>query len=184
MKLQPILLCAGLLLLSGCGQGNEANNAAGQSDPSGTNNTAETTVATQQPEASERDEAQRKPVDTAVLIANKTSYMGDNSKVGAILNALKLPGYAVNGFMLDGDTGIITIHVVPSENTSAVDFFKNSVVIFALVENAQVLRFVESDGNEVANVDRKSADALLAAAGTSFEDVGESEASLDAYLGQ
>lgn len=81
--------------------------------------------------------------DTESLLKNKTLYIGDNSKVVAIIDALPLPkGVARNAIELaTSDTPYgVTINYNLEDDSALISeeqFLKNSVLLFALIDNVQ-----------------------------------------------
>jgi beta-lactamase regulating signal transducer with metallopeptidase domain len=118
------------------------------------------------------------------LYAQRTSYIGDNSKVGNLVSALPLPaGAAYAGFALHTDVEPYGVDIWltvpadfdPGDSGAARQFYKNAALVFALVENAGVVRYTV-DGTAVFTCDRATAEGL---AGCGLWEAG---GSLQAFL--
>ena len=102
------------------------------------------------------------------LYAQRTSYIGDNSKVGNLVSALPLPAGAVYaGFALHTDAEPYGVDIRltvpadfdPGDSGAKRQFYQNAALIFALVENAGVVRYTV-DGAAVFTCDRAMAEGL------------------------
>ena len=90
--------------------------------------------------------------DTEALIANKTPYLGDNSKVSALINALALPPY-LKLETIELQTKLqpyeLTIHLSTKEatgfsnndNIGGEELYLNSILLFSLIGNLDVVNY-------------------------------------------
>lgn len=75
------------------------------------------------------------------LLNNKTSYVGNNSKVGALLNEMPLPeGITRGNFVLSTDNppyGLTSYYELEDDSlqVSEDQFLRNSILLFALIDN-------------------------------------------------
>jgi hypothetical protein len=86
--------------------------------------------------------------DVQTLIKNKTPYIGNNSKVAALINALPLPeGVTRNSIQLNTSQipyGV-TIEYILNDDSMRVEeeqFLRNSLLLFALIDNADLVTHI------------------------------------------
>jgi len=90
------------------------------------------------------------------LIANKTLYVGDNSKVIALIDAMSLPkGIVRDTFELQTDKAPygITINLIMNdasnvtvqEAKSGDSFYRNAILLFSLIDNVDTIKYKISD---------------------------------------
>lgn len=98
-----------------------------------------------------------KAYDVNTLWENRTKYIGDNSAVGNIISALIFPENIIyDGFELYTEEYPYTITVHLKTDTETRNFYseplhqhiftQNAVVMFSLIENAEIIQFVFNDG--------------------------------------
>lgn len=110
----------------------------------------------------------------AFLAENKTEYLGDSSKVSALVGALPCPdGLAYRNITLHtGGTQPLALDIhygVVADNTENTDsdmLFFNAAMLFATIRNLEECNFVMDDGtgavyNEVENVPDNSSQGML-----------------------
>jgi len=94
--------------------------------------------------------------DAEVLIANKTPYVGNNSKVVALIDALPLPAGIVRGTVelhTANQPYEITINLVMTDASdvtvqgviSGDAFYRNSILLFSLIDNVDIINCKISD---------------------------------------
>ncbi|WP_347489761.1 M56 family metallopeptidase [Desulfoscipio sp. XC116] len=104
-----------------------------------------------------RDNSRPRESTAAGLLKYRTEYVGNNSKVGGIINALEYPDKVkYNSFELqtDGAPLMITINFDTDAerrdfHTGALNadpFRKNAIIMFALIHNVECITFVLDDG--------------------------------------
>jgi bla regulator protein blaR1 len=83
---------------------------------------------------------------TRTLLANKTPYVGDNSKVVALIDAMPLPAGIVRDkieLQTSATPYAITINYIGSnagqETRTSDVFYRNSLLLFSLIENVEVI---------------------------------------------
>lgn len=88
-----------------------------------------------------RYQENKSPYDVGILLENKNQYIGNNSKVGALIDAMPLPeGVFRDKFELYTDMAPygLTIYYHLDDDSlriSEEQFLRNSVLLFALVDN-------------------------------------------------
>jgi hypothetical protein len=88
-----------------------------------------------------RYQEDKSPYDVGFLLENKTLYIGDNSKVGALIDAMPLPdGVHRDKFELHTDMvpyGLTVYYHLEDDSLriSEQQFLRNSVLLFALIDN-------------------------------------------------
>ena len=86
--------------------------------------------------------------DVETLMRNKTQYIGNNSKVAALINALPLPEGVTRGAIelsTSNDPYGVTINYTLNDDSIQIreeQFLRNSVLLFALIDNAQVVTHI------------------------------------------
>lgn len=100
--------------------------------------------------------------DTETLIANKTPYLGDNSKVSALINVLALPPY-LKLETIELQTNLqpyeLTIHLSTKEatgfsnndNIGGEELYLNSILLFSLIGNLDIVNYTINEAAEKRN---------------------------------
>jgi beta-lactamase regulating signal transducer with metallopeptidase domain len=99
-----------------------------------------------------------KPQDSiASLLKHRTEYVGDNSKVGGIINALEYPDKVkYKSFELHTGNPPLSVTINFDTDTETRNFYtgalnegpfrKNAIIMFSLIHNAEYITFVLDDG--------------------------------------
>ena len=119
----------------------------------------------------------------------KTKYVGDNSKVINILSNLKYPKEVnYNSVQIISEKEPYGILVKLNVNSEKVpeknDFFKNTVVMFALIENLSFVKYTNiSDDKIIAEFTRDEIDNYLKAeVNKNTKEIGSNEKEFLKYL--
>lgn len=117
------------------------------------------------------------------LYKNKTEYIGDNSKVGAIISNLEYPkGYKYKSMEIAADEKpnslILNFELAEGKNLSMDAFRIQSAIIFSLIDNLDEIVYVpvktESEG--ILPIDRKYIDdMMISVLGKSTKELGSSK---------
>lgn len=100
------------------------------------------------------------------LYAHKTSYVGDNTEVNAIVDGIDYgPGLTKRGIVILSDQEpyglIVNLEVAPEADTAS--FFKPAVATFALVDNLGEITYQATDTMDIlASYTRQACDQQLA----------------------
>lgn len=131
---------------------------------------------------------QDEPQKETGLYDYKTQYVGDNSKVLKLVNALDYPNKAVPGSIeIKSDKEPYELIVyLQGENINADDLFHNAVISFALIDNAAVIEYRNASSKElIADFVREDVDKELAKDGEkSCAEIGADKDSFYGYLNQ
>ena len=108
------------------------------------------------------------------LLKHRTEYVGDNSKVGAIINALEYPDKVkYSSFELYTDSPPLSITINLDTNTETRNFYtgalneglfrRNAIIMFSLIHNAEYITFVLNDGTNPYSIQftRDAADSFV-----------------------
>ena len=121
----------------------------------------------------------------------KTKYVGDNSKVINILSNLKYPKEtSYNSVQILSEKEPYGILVKLNINSGKIpeknDFLKNTVVMFALIENLSFVKYVNIlDNKVVAEFTRNEVDNYLKAeVNKNAKEIGSSEKEFVKYLNE
>ena len=115
--------------------------------------------------------------NVAALFKNRTSYVGDNSKVGGIINALTFPGNAAtDGFELGTGAQPYSVTVNLKIDSATMEqyardglqkpYLINAAIMLSLIENADTIHFRFSDGTSepiTLSYNREFAESLVGA---------------------
>ena len=119
----------------------------------------------------------------------KTKYVGDNSKVINILSNLKYPKEtSYNSVQILSEKEPYEILVKLNINSGKIpeknDFLKNTVVMFALIENLSFVKYTNvSDDKIIAEFTRDEIDNYLKAeVNKNTKEIGSNEKELKKYL--
>lgn len=93
----------------------------------------------------------------ANLLKHRTEYVGDNSKVGAIINALEYPNKVkYSSFELYTDSPPLSVTINLDTDTETRNFYtgalnegpfrRNAIMMFSLIHNAEYITFMLNDG--------------------------------------
>ena len=115
-----------------------------------------------------------KETNAQKLYTNKTQYVGNNSKVGSIINALSFPDKFIgHGFELQTSKAPYGITMKFTTDTETLNFYKNSAnqmilmknaaIMFSLVNNVGTITVHLSDGSNEYDIlhTRENIDAFL-----------------------
>lgn len=143
------------------------------------------------------DESHKCKVDINRLLEYKNSYVGNNSSIGNIISNLPAQEYSKE-FELQTDTEPYEINinysnfeeegiVLNDESTISEPFSrilkKNSLIIFSLVKNADVINYIMDDGEVYTYYRPELADCYGDQYGRNFEKITEDYSSLNEFLG-
>ncbi|MBL7574565.1 protein of unknown function [Peptoniphilus asaccharolyticus DSM 20463] len=112
---------------------------------------------------------------------NKTKYVGDNSKVIAIVDGLKYPnGLAYDNIEIQSEKEPYGLSVNLSGEGEA-NLFDQAVVTFAMIDNLGELKYFNSN-KEIGLYTREAVDLILNTNGTSLEELNKDGKKLQEYI--
>ena len=125
--------------------------------------------------------------DTQDLYQYKTAYVGDNSKVSAIVSLQSYPeGVKTDGIeILSAQEPYgLKVFLITHQKVNEVDLVKNAIITFALIENLYDIYYVnKNDDTIIVQFDRSSCEKeLRATIGKSLDEIGASPESLETLI--
>ena len=121
------------------------------------------------------------------LFKYKTEYVGDNSKVGSILNTQKyLEGATPDNFEINSEKEpySLTLNLLTEVDLTDNDLFKNAVVTFALIGNLQEINYSTVGSNDnIATFSREDVENTLDDMDQpDLAEIGKSQKNLEKFM--
>lgn len=111
----------------------------------------------------------------------KTKYVGDNSKVIAIVSGLSYPnGLKYKSIEIQSEKEPYGLNV-NLEGQQEASFFDQAVVTFAMIENLGELKYFNNQ-KELSSFSRGAVDLILEANGTNLNELNKDDDKLQEYI--
>lgn len=120
------------------------------------------------------------------LYSYKTEFVGDNAKVGNIINNLVYPHDAKNGsfeIVSEKEPYTLIVNIETSTVLTDADLKEDAILTFALIDNLSVLEYHEEDDDIIAVFTRADIDYDLKANGyQDTHEIGKSKKSFESFI--